>query len=53
MNVLLHGINAEIRLGDSLLNDQFPELKADYVIANPPFNQKDWGRTEYRKAIRA
>lgn len=43
MNVLLHGINADIRLGDSLLNDQFPDLKADYVIANPPFNQKDWG----------
>ncbi|WP_339229352.1 class I SAM-dependent DNA methyltransferase [Aeribacillus sp. FSL K6-2833] len=43
MNVLLHGINAEIRLGDSLLNDQFPDLKADYIIANPPFNQKDWG----------
>ncbi|WP_342716286.1 class I SAM-dependent DNA methyltransferase [Bacillus paramycoides] len=43
MNVLLHGINADIRLGDSLLNDQFPDLKADYVIANPPFNMKDWG----------
>ncbi|CUB35078.1 Type I restriction enzyme EcoKI M protein [Bacillus cereus] len=43
MNVLLHGINADIRLGDSLLNDQFPDLKADYVIANPPFNVKDWG----------
>ncbi|PGA98732.1 type I restriction-modification system subunit M [Bacillus toyonensis] len=43
MNVLLHGINADIRLGDSLLNDQFPDLKADYIIANPPFNMKDWG----------
>ncbi|WP_242247671.1 class I SAM-dependent DNA methyltransferase [Bacillus cereus group sp. BfR-BA-01523] len=43
MNVLLHGINADIRLGDTLLNDQFPDLKADYVIANPPFNMKDWG----------
>lgn len=43
MNVLLHGMNAEIRLGDSLLSDQYPDLKADYVIANPPFNVKDWG----------
>src|SRR5699024_4817196 len=43
MNVLLHGINADIRLGNSLLDDQFPDLKADYVIANPPFNQDDWG----------
>ncbi|PYF07874.1 type I restriction-modification system subunit M [Ureibacillus chungkukjangi] len=49
MNVLLHGINADIQLGDSLLNDQFPELKADYVIANPPFNQKDWGADRIAK----
>ncbi|MDF2647436.1 MAG: methyltransferase [Paenibacillus sp.] len=43
MNVLMHGINAEIRLGNSLLNDQFTDMKFDYVIANPPFNMKDWG----------
>ncbi|WP_106497280.1 type I restriction-modification system subunit M [Lentibacillus sp. Marseille-P4043] len=43
MNVLLHGMNADIRLGNSLLDDKFPDLKADYVIANPPFNQDDWG----------
>ncbi|WP_031545361.1 type I restriction-modification system subunit M [Salinicoccus luteus] len=43
MNVLLHGLNAEIRLGNSLLDDQFKALKADYVIANPPFNQSEWG----------
>ncbi|NHN29651.1 type I restriction-modification system subunit M [Paenibacillus agricola] len=43
MNVLLHGINANIKLGDSLLEPQFSDLKADYVIANPPFNMKDWG----------
>ncbi|MFV2048557.1 N-6 DNA methylase [Metabacillus sp. YM-086] len=49
MNVLLHGINADIRLGDSLLNDQFPDLKADYVIANPPFNMKDWGADRVAK----
>ncbi|MFC0016084.1 MULTISPECIES: class I SAM-dependent DNA methyltransferase [Allobacillus] len=43
MNVLLHGLNADIRLGNSLLDDQFSDLKADYVIANPPFNQDGWG----------
>lgn len=49
MNVLLHGMNADIRLGDSLLNDQFPDLKVDYVIANPPFNMKDWGAERLSK----
>ncbi|WHX24920.1 class I SAM-dependent DNA methyltransferase [Virgibacillus halodenitrificans] len=43
MNVLLHGLNADIRLGNSLLDDKFPDFKADYVIANPPFNQDGWG----------
>jgi type I restriction enzyme M protein len=49
MNVLLHGMNAEIRLGDSLLNDQYPNLKADYVIANPPFNVDTWGAERISK----
>lgn len=49
MNVLLHGMNAEIRLGDSLLNDQYPDLKADYVIANPPFNVDTWGAERISK----
>jgi type I restriction enzyme M protein len=43
MNVLLHGLNADMRLGNSLLDDKYPDLKADYVIANPPFNQDGWG----------
>ncbi|AXF55036.1 type I restriction-modification system subunit M [Salicibibacter kimchii] len=43
MNVLLHGINADIRLGDTLINDQFEDLRADFVISNPPFNVSDWG----------
>ncbi|EEP60984.1 type I restriction-modification system subunit M [Sulfurihydrogenibium yellowstonense] len=28
----------------SLLNDAHKDLKADYILANPPFNQKEWGR---------
>lgn len=43
MNLLLHGLNGDIRLGDSLLDDKHPDLQADYVIANPPFNLKNWG----------
>ena len=49
MNVLLHGINAEIRMGDSLLNDQFEGFQADYVISNPPFNQKLWGADKIQR----
>src|SRR5690606_36124259 len=62
MNVLMHGINADIRLGDSLLNDQYKDQQFDFVIANPPFNQKLWGAekilkndprliTDYDKAV--
>ena len=43
MNLLLHGLNGDIRQGNSLLDDQFPNLKADFVIANPPFNMDGWG----------
>jgi type I restriction enzyme M protein len=31
-----------VRLGNSLLNDKFPQLKADYILANPPFNVSKW-----------
>lgn len=43
MNGVLHGLNIEIKNGDTLLNDCFPDLKADYIISNPPFNLKEWG----------
>ncbi|MGB8644610.1 MAG: class I SAM-dependent DNA methyltransferase [Anaerolineae bacterium] len=43
MNLLLHGLNGDIQLGNSLLDDKFPNLRADFVIANPPFNTEDWG----------
>lgn len=49
MNVLMHGINADIRLGDSLLNDQYKDQQFDFVIANPPFNQKLWGAEKIQK----
>lgn len=43
MNMAIHGISGDIRLGNSLLDDQHKDLRADYVIANPPFNIKKWG----------
>ena len=42
MNLAIRGISADIRLGDTFHNDQHKDLKADYIMANPPFNQKDW-----------
>ena len=46
MNLLMHGLQGNIRLGNSLLRDQHADLKADYVIANPPFNIRSWGASE-------
>lgn len=42
MNLAIRGIDAKITHGDSFHNDQHPDLKADYVLANPPFNDSDW-----------
>ena len=42
MNLLLRNLSFDIKLGNSLLDDKFPELKADFVIANPPFNVSNW-----------
>lgn len=48
MNLVIRGIEADIKLGDTLLADAHPDLKADYVLANPPFNLKDWGGERIR-----
>jgi hypothetical protein len=42
MNLAIRGIGANIVQGDSFHADAFPDLKADYVLANPPFNDSDW-----------
>jgi type I restriction enzyme M protein len=42
MNLALRGIDAQIGHGDSFHNDRNPDLRADYVLANPPFNDSDW-----------
>ncbi len=43
MNIVIRGIEANIEWGDSFRDDQFKDLKADYILANPPFNDSDWG----------
>jgi len=42
MNLMLRNLSFDIKLGNSLLDDKFPELKADFIIANPPFNVSSW-----------
>ena len=44
MNLAIRGISANLgeKEADTFSNDQHKDLKADYIMANPPFNQKDW-----------
>jgi type I restriction enzyme M protein len=42
MNLAIRGIDGQIAHGDTFHNDGYPDLKADYVLANPPFNDSDW-----------
>jgi type I restriction enzyme M protein len=44
MNLAIHGIEAKLgdQPADTFLRDQHPDLKADFILANPPFNVSDW-----------
>src|ERR687891_2910983 len=42
MNLAIRGIDGQIAHGDTFHNDRFPDLKADTILANPPFNVSDW-----------
>src|SRR6266545_4203738 len=42
MNLAIRGIDGLIAHGDTFHNDRHPDLKADFVLANPPFNVSDW-----------
>ena len=48
MNLAIRGIEGRIEHGDSFLNDRHPDLRADYILANPPFNVSDWGGERLR-----
>ena len=45
MNLAVRGIDAEIRWNNegSFHKDELPDLRADFILANPPFNVSDWG----------
>ena len=43
MNLAIRGIEGQIAHGDSFHADRHPDLKADFILANPPFNVSDWG----------
>jgi len=49
MNLAIRGIEGQIAHGDTFHNDRFPDLKADFVLANPPFNVSDWGGERLRE----
>jgi hypothetical protein len=48
MNLALRGIEADFgpEHADTFRRDLHPDLKADYVLANPPFNDSDWFRKD-------
>jgi len=47
MNLAIHGINGNLaaRWADTFQADKHPGLKADFILANPPFNMSDWARS--------
>lgn len=54
MNLAIRGIEANLGRAnaDSFLNDQHTTLKADFVMANPPFNMSDWGADKLQEDVR-
>jgi type I restriction enzyme M protein len=50
MNLALRGIDANLgpQWGDSFRSDLHPDLRADFILANPPFNISDWGGEQLR-----
>jgi len=52
MNLAIRGIEGNIQLGDSFLDDKHRDLKADFILANPPFNVSDWHGELLRDDVR-
>ncbi len=52
MNLAIRGIDANVQWGDTFLNDLHKDLKADFILANPPFNDSDWKGELLREDIR-
>ncbi len=51
MNLAVRGIDADIRWNNegSFHKDELPDLRADFILANPPFNVSDWGGERLRE----
>lgn len=54
MNLAIRKIDAKIEWNSqgSFLNDAHKDLKADFVLANPPFNDSDWNGQQLREDVR-
>ncbi len=54
MNLAVRGIDADIRWNNegSFHKDELPDLKAGFILANPPFNISDWGGDRLREDAR-
>ncbi len=54
MNVAIRGLEANLgkSYADTFFDDQHPTLKADFIMANPPFNLSDWGADKLANDVR-
>jgi len=52
MNLAIRRIDAHLGYGDTFHADQYPDVRADYILANPPFNVSDWGGDRLRADAR-
>ena len=54
MNMAIRGFSADLgqEPNDTFGKDQFPDVKFDYILANPPFNISDWGGEKYENDVR-
>jgi len=52
MNLAIRRLEGRIALGDTLHDDKFKDLKADFIITNPPFNMKQWGADRVQGDVR-
>lgn len=52
MNLAIRQIEADIAYGDTFHSDQHKDLRADFILANPPFNISDWGGDRLRNDVR-
>ncbi len=54
MNLAIRGVEADLgkSQADTFFNDLHPTMKADYILANPPFNLSDWGADKLASDVR-